>query len=91
MNQTDPQHRDGDLNSFPETQNRQTDTKEMQSHGDTRLNQEEDEHNAAQAIHSNKDQLSFLYLTQPSAFPDCDVQKPPGREIEPSCPHLLRT
>lgn len=34
MNQTDPQHRDGDLNSFPETQNRQTDTKEM--HGLTR-------------------------------------------------------
>lgn len=64
-----------DTSRFLETQNRQADTKEMQRHEDIQLNKEEDEYNRAQAVHSNKDQQSFLYLPQPSAFPDGDVQK----------------
>lgn len=60
MNQTDPQHREMEThtrtNSFPETQNRQADTKEMHRRRDIQLNKDKDEYNGDQAIHSNKDQ-----------------------------------
>lgn len=79
-----------DTNRFPETQNKQGYTKEMQRHRNIQLNKEDDDYIGAQTIHSNRGQHLFLYMTQPSDLIP-RLWCPTSSGLANSCPHLLRT